>query len=206
VLGYAVIDIITSGPSPSADRIIELAIVHVDVEGNVTAEWETLVNPLRDLGSLRIRGIRPSDLALSPEFSKVAAELCGLLHGRIVVAHDALFTLAALTAELSRAGISHPELTGLSLCVGAMDSRTPGDQSSLGESASRRGIDMSTTYSARGYALVVAQILKSLMEYGIGDSAWGDARDRAEAAVWPGFTASGFSLTPRPRERSTVAG
>jgi DNA polymerase-3 subunit epsilon len=203
VQGYAVIDIVTSGPSPSQDRIIEVAIAHVDIEGHVTAVWETLVNPARTLGPLRVRGIRSSDLALAPEFQDVAGELCALIEGRVIVAHDADFPLGALSAELARVGIDHPPLGPISLCTMELIQRLVGGTPTLAECAAGLGVDMLGVYSAQGYALVVAKLLRDL----VGDRSLApvlrEARGLADATEWPSFVPSGFSLTPRPRDHSS---
>jgi hypothetical protein len=49
--GFAVIDLETTGLFPGGhDRIVELAVVHIDDQGLITGQWETLLNPGRDLG------------------------------------------------------------------------------------------------------------------------------------------------------------
>jgi DNA polymerase-3 subunit epsilon len=45
---YAIIDVETTGGSPSIDRIIEIAIVVYD-GANVTAQYSSLVNPRRNI-------------------------------------------------------------------------------------------------------------------------------------------------------------
>ena len=103
--GFAVIDIETTGLSPQSDRVIELAIVHVDPMGAETGRFETLINPGRDLGPQRRHGIRAGDVLGAPSFADVAAELIGLLDGRVAVAHHAAFVSRFLFAEFERSGI-----------------------------------------------------------------------------------------------------
>ncbi|MFD2353843.1 hypothetical protein ACFSTC_38125 [Nonomuraea ferruginea] len=51
----------TTGLRPSwHDRIVEVGVVLLDPRGLVTGEWSTLVNPERDLGPQRIRGLTAS--------------------------------------------------------------------------------------------------------------------------------------------------
>ncbi len=103
--GFAVIDFETTGLFPgSHDRVIELAVVHVSTDGRVEGEWETLVNPRRDLGPQRIHGIRSSDIVTAPPFEQIAGQLVQLLAGRVVVAHNASFDTRFLVAELQRSG------------------------------------------------------------------------------------------------------
>ncbi|WP_341952671.1 exonuclease domain-containing protein [Salinibacterium sp. TMP30] len=84
--GFAVIDFETTGLFAGGhDRVIEIAVVHVDAEGTVEGRWETLVNPQRDLGPQRIHQIRASDVVDAPTFTQIAAHLIELLAGRVLV-------------------------------------------------------------------------------------------------------------------------
>ena len=70
---YAVIDLETTGLNPDRhDRIVEIAIVHVDAAGDITYEWSTLVNPHRDMGPQHIHGISAADARRAPSFAQVA--------------------------------------------------------------------------------------------------------------------------------------
>jgi DNA polymerase III subunit epsilon len=54
--GFAVVDLETTGLYPSTDRVVEVAVVHVGCDGQVTAEFSTLINPGRNVGPTRITG------------------------------------------------------------------------------------------------------------------------------------------------------
>ncbi|TXK42153.1 hypothetical protein FR742_23595 [Nonomuraea sp. C10] len=87
--GYAVIDVETTGPRPSwHDRIVEVGVVLLDPRGLVTGEWSTLVNPERDLGPQRIRGLTAAGVRHAPTFKEIAGSLAGLLRGRVPVAQS----------------------------------------------------------------------------------------------------------------------
>ncbi|WP_409332303.1 exonuclease domain-containing protein [Trujillonella humicola] len=101
----AVIDVETTGLSPRTDRVVEIGVVLLDERGEVEAEFETLVNPGRDVGPTRLHGIRAGDVVEAPAFSDVAPYLRSLLTGRTVVAHNALFDLRFLAREFARAGL-----------------------------------------------------------------------------------------------------
>lgn len=48
--GFAVVDFETTGfNSRGSDRVVEVAVVHVDRRGKVTGKWQTVLNPERDL-------------------------------------------------------------------------------------------------------------------------------------------------------------
>ncbi|MBN1093321.1 DNA polymerase III [Blastococcus sp. TML/M2B] len=102
----AVIDVETTGLSPRTDRVLEVGIVLLDSRGEVEAEFETLLNPGRDVGPTAIHGIRAADVVDAPLFGDVAPHLRSLLAGRVVVAHNALFDLRFLAREFGRAGVS----------------------------------------------------------------------------------------------------
>src|ERR687886_2108778 len=89
VVTVAVLDVETTGLSPRTDRIVELGVVLLDDRGEVEAEFETLINPGRDVGPTHLHGIRAADVAEAPSFAEVAPYLRSLLSGRVVVAHNA---------------------------------------------------------------------------------------------------------------------
>src|SRR4051794_33011169 len=104
VVTVAVIDVETTGLSPRTDRVVEIGIVLLDERGEVEAEFETLVNPGRDVGPTGLHGIRAADVVEAPTFVEVAPYLRSLLAGRALVAHNALFDLPFLAREFARAG------------------------------------------------------------------------------------------------------
>ncbi|SES04520.1 exonuclease domain-containing protein [Lentzea albida] len=99
--GYAVVDVATTGPAPG-DRVIEVAVVHLDASGRRTDEWCTLVDPRRDFGPRH--GISPADVRGAPQFAGVAGELAARLSGRVFAAQDLTFCQGFLTAEYARLG------------------------------------------------------------------------------------------------------
>ena len=102
---YAVVDIETTGLSPALNhRILEVAVVLVDNVGNRVYEWDTLVNPVRDVGATEIHGLSAADVYSAPTFDQIAPELGSLLRGRVPVAHNLSFDAPFLAAEFARAG------------------------------------------------------------------------------------------------------
>ena len=102
---YAVIDVETTGLSPAQNhRILEVAVVLADDNGNLVDEWETLVNPLREVGAAEIHGLTAADVYAAPTFDEILPELVSLLSGRMLVAHNLAFDARFLAAEFARAG------------------------------------------------------------------------------------------------------
>ena len=58
---FAVIDVETTGLFPGRlDRVVEVAVVRATGDGEILDEFETLVNPGRDLGPSSLHGTRPA--------------------------------------------------------------------------------------------------------------------------------------------------
>jgi DNA polymerase-3 subunit epsilon len=101
------LDIETTGFG-SNHRVVEVAVVVFDPnENKILAEFETLVNPIRNVpaDSSSIHGLRAEDLSLAPTFEEIAGSLSEILSMGTLVAHNADFDLRFLNAEFSRFGI-----------------------------------------------------------------------------------------------------
>jgi DNA polymerase III subunit epsilon len=107
-LQFAVVDLETTGLFARAhDRVVEVGVV-VTQGGAQVAQYETLVNPERDLGPTEIHGVRGRDVVDAPRFPDIIGDLCAQLGGRILVAHNVRFDRDFLTAEFVRCGFSFP--------------------------------------------------------------------------------------------------
>jgi len=107
----AVIDVETTGLYPDHnDRILEIAVVALDANGDVEATFETLVNPRRDPGPVSIHGISARDLVDAPEFGDIAGHIADILSDRVVAAHNASFDIRFLGAEFRRIGAPLPQV------------------------------------------------------------------------------------------------
>ena len=109
-VGYAVVDLETTGLSPARDSILELGLVLTGPDGRIESEWSTLVRPPTgdgsaiEVGPTSIHGIVAADLEGAPRLSEIADLLVRDLAGRVVVAHHASFDLGFLTRALGRSG------------------------------------------------------------------------------------------------------
>lgn len=107
-MGFAVVDVETTGLSPSKDRVIEVAVVHLDIDGRIVGEFCTLIDPHRNVGPTHIHGITAADVTGAPTFATAAAVLWQQLSGRVLVAHNASFDVRFLNAEFGRCGVQLP--------------------------------------------------------------------------------------------------
>jgi len=94
---YAVVDVETTGLSPLADRVVEIACVLVDGD-RVVDRWATFVSPGIGIPAraTEIHGITDEMVAGAPPLPCVARELRERCGSRIVAAHNARFDLSFL--------------------------------------------------------------------------------------------------------------
>jgi DNA polymerase-3 subunit epsilon len=114
----AIIDVETTGLSPwRNDRIVEIGIVVMTPDGIVQNEYETLVNPCRDIGPSLIHHISASDVSEAPRFREIAGDiLCILANANVVAGHNVGFDMNFLVKEFERLGVAIPEIPVLCTC------------------------------------------------------------------------------------------
>jgi DNA polymerase-3 subunit epsilon len=101
---FAVVDTETTGTRLRGDRIMEVAVVHVE-DGVATTAADFLVNPQCAVSpwSTRVTGIRWEMLHEAPTFGDLAERIHEALAGRIFVAQNVRFDWRFVSAELQRA-------------------------------------------------------------------------------------------------------
>src|SRR3989338_1936697 len=97
------IDVETTGPRPTYDRIIEVGILRVE-NGNVVKEYKQLINPHIYLSPFiqLLTGISQNDLEEAPSFSDVRDELIEILDDATFVAHNVRFDYSFIRNEFKR--------------------------------------------------------------------------------------------------------
>ena len=108
-----VIDTETTGFGQT-DRIVEIAAITLDpVTWEPMDEYDTLVNPERDIGARHIHGITASMVDTAPTFSEIIAALARRLHGATLVAHNIPFDARMLGYEFDRLSVDFDAGSGL---------------------------------------------------------------------------------------------
>ena len=98
------------------DRIVEIATVTLDPRTlEPVDEYDTLVNPERDVGDVGVHGITASMLDAAPVFGEVAAAIARRIDGAILAAHNLPFDTRMLGYEFARMGVSFDG--GVGLCT-----------------------------------------------------------------------------------------
>ena len=101
-----ILDLETTGLSPSHNRITEIALIELSSNGEYE-EWSSLVNPNVEISSKieGLTGITNDMVRSAPSFASIAESLYARLAGKKLVAHNAAFDYVFLQAEFERVGI-----------------------------------------------------------------------------------------------------
>ena len=149
---FVVIDCETTGLGRS-DRIVEIAAVTLDARTlEPVDEYDTLINPGRDLGPVGLHGITASMVEAAPVFSEIASAFARRIHGATLVAHNLSFDTRMLMCEFERLGVSFDGGTGLCTL------RATGDK--LGVACTRFGIALNLQHRALTDARATAKLAR----------------------------------------------
>lgn len=207
-LGFAVIDVETTGLSPYSDRVLEVAVVRTDQCGRYIDEWTTLVNPSGPVGATHVHGITAADVRGAPRFVDLVGELNFLLTGRTIVAHNARFDMAFMRNEYERAGWMLPPVPVLCTMV-ASKTYLPGlAHRRLIDCCEAAGVEVRDAHSALGDARATAELLAFYLDPNAGRR---PAREhlelpaRAATVAWPRVPRTPVSIALRKTMRSGIA-
>ena len=157
----AVVDVETTGLSPwRHDRIVEIAVVLLSPDGEIEDEYESLVNPGRDVGPTSIHGITASDLIDAPPFAAIAGDLVALLrHACVLAGHNVSFDHNFLIGEFERLPAPFPEMPLFCTCRQLGRQNLAACCKELGIIVEDEGAFHSALFDARATAKIVARLL-----------------------------------------------
>lgn len=157
---FAIVDLETTGGTPSDSRIMEIGIVLMDGV-KVVDTFQSLVDPGQDIPPFiqNLTGIKPEMVSGKPQFSSIAEHVAELLQDRIFVAHNVLFDCKFMRAELKRCAIAYDPAR---LCTVKMSRHVfPGFPSySLHKLTESLGLADFNHHRALDDAMAAAEILK----------------------------------------------
>jgi DNA polymerase-3 subunit epsilon len=178
---YSVVDLELTGLDPSVHEIVSFAAV--TISGGRIQPRDSLyriVRPCRmpDADTIRIHGLRESDLAAAPRLDQVLDDLIAALTGRVLVAHAADIETGFLRSALEsrRLELRNPVIDTASLAlelrrlrrqpplrpVGDESSRAAVSSPGLSELARSLGLPVHRPHHADGDALTAAQVFLAL--------------------------------------------
>jgi DNA polymerase III subunit epsilon len=189
---YAVIDVETTGLRANwHDRIIEIAVVHLDERGRVQGDWSSLINPDRDLGPQQIHGISVAEAGRAPTFAQLAGEIVARLRGRTVVAHNLAFDALFLAAEFRRLGVTVPVDGRQGLCTMQLAPHfLPSAGRSLIDCRRAAGLPDHRAHSALHHAHAAADLLAHYLTITGAPPPWTPTLARCRALPWPALPAA----------------
>jgi DNA polymerase-3 subunit epsilon len=166
---FCVIDLETTGLNPEADEIISFATLQI--AGGLLrlddAHYQ-LIRPRRmpDAETIRIHGLRSSDLIGAPSLTEALDGLLEALAGRAVVAHVASVECGFLDAVLKDRGmrLSNPVVDTAALAMELLGRQGRRVADPIGLSALARALDLPVhrPHHADGDALTAAQVFLAL--------------------------------------------
>lgn len=156
---FSVLDVETTGLFPkNHDRIVEIGIVRINSNGDVLDEYESLINPQRDLGPTWLHGISAREAKRAPLFREIAGDILGLLKDTILIAHNARFDSNFIRCDFDRIGVNLPMLPSICTMRLAMLADPSVHCRKLGELCKHYGINVGRQHSAISDARSAAEL------------------------------------------------
>ena len=160
---YAIVDIETTGGSPSTSKITEIAIVITDGE-KVLDSYETLLFPEQNIpyNITALTGISNQMVAHSPKFFEVAKTVLSYLEGRTFVAHNVNFDYGFIKQEFKSLGYSYESEK---MCTVRLSRKAfPGLPSySLGKLCKSLGIILNNAHRAMADTKATVEVFHKIM-------------------------------------------
>ena len=186
--GFVVIDLETTGLSPKVDRVLEIAMIQTNVQGEPLAYWSSLINPQGPVGATEIHGITDSDVADSPTFESIAEDVIARLKGHAVSAHNARFDLGFLKNEFARTGWDLPYIPNVCTMEASRHFLPDLTQRRLSDCAMAIGLEVSNAHRALSDASATVSLLNYYLRREASEGSPLNLRSLASSAPsvqWP---------------------
>ncbi len=162
---FSVIDVETTGLFKK-DRIVEVGIVQIDDTGETLAEFETLVNPMRDIGNSDIHGIEARHVAEAPVFNEIAHTVLDFMRkSDIIVGHNFAFDWKMLGYEFDRLKYRLPDPVNGLCTMNVFQLIDPGCPRRLATLCSLYDIPLGAQHGAINDSRATAELLKMCLGY-----------------------------------------
>jgi DNA polymerase-3 subunit epsilon len=168
-ISFAVVDFETTGVNPETDRIVQLAAVVVNGEGEIVDSFDTVVKPESPTeyvhGAEHIHGISEAEVQGGMPLKEALRKLWSISEGNLFTAHNARFDLGFLHAESARVGLGgriYDYVDTLALARKTDEARTR--RHSLEALCEHYGIERARSHEAKADATATAELLMHLMK------------------------------------------
>ena len=207
-LSYVVVDVETTGGRAYAgDRITEIAAIVVK-GGEITQEFESLVNPQRPIPPMitSLTNITWNMVRNAPTFGDIAQDVASVLRGHVFVAHNAAFDWRFVSSEITRA--TGGRIDGRRLCTVKLARRVLPHlpRRSLDYLARYYDVEITQRHRAGGDARATARVLIRLLRELAhrGCDTWPELETLLQLAP-RGRRGRRRRALPRPMDRDTTA-
>ena len=160
---YAIVDIETTGLSPSNEKITEIAI-YIHDGHKIVNEFSTLINPEKKIPYriIHMTGINNQMVEGAPKFYEVAKQIVELTEGKIIVGHNVRFDYGFIRNEFKSLGYNYERKT---LDTVKLSSKLiPGRKSySLGKLCKDLEIENTARHRAAGDAMATTMLFELLL-------------------------------------------
>ena len=167
-VSFAVVDCETTGVNPETDRILQLAAIVVNGEGEIVEEFETVVKPESpsdyNHGAEHIHGISAEQVSQGMPLRQALEKLWDISEGNLFTAHNARFDINFIHAESKRVGLE--KQVDRYIDTLALSRRTDTEKErkhSLDALCEHYGIERERAHEAKADATATAQLLIHLM-------------------------------------------
>ena len=160
---YAIVDIETTGLSPSNEKITEIAIFIHDGD-KVVKEFSALINPEKKIPYriIQMTGINNQMVEDSPKFYEIAKQIVELTEGKIIVGHNVRFDYGFIRNEFKSLGYIYERKTLDTVKLSRK--LIPGRKSySLGKLCKDLQIENSARHRAAGDAMATVKLFELLL-------------------------------------------
>lgn len=173
---FVAFDTETTGLDLVEDRLLDVGALRFRL-GHEEREYASLVRPGRSIPdySIAIHHITEAMVVDAPAPAQVLAELCQVLDGAVLLAHNAPFDMAVLTLELKRQGLPVPDIMVLDTCVLAEALMPEEPTLKLGVLMKKFGSEEINNHRALPDARCAARLFEHVCSRaGGGKPTWGD--------------------------------
>ena len=161
-IDVAILDVETTGFS-RFDRIVEIAILRIDRQCRITREYQTLINPLQDVGPTHIHNVTATMVKDAPAFKDVARDILAFLPEKtLVVGHNVSFDLKFIERELS-AELGRPVRYNSFCTLKQSRKYLESPSYKLGEICRRYGISNDEAHAAMGDTKATLKLFEILL-------------------------------------------
>ena len=160
---FAVVDCEMTGFGPETQHLIEVAIIQLDLNGDVIDVWESLIcspdGSAGDEQTQQVHHITDAMLVDAPTFSEIAGDIAQRLDGACLVGYGISFDIAFL--RVAPGGPNYRFKNGKSLEVGRAC------QMKFDQAIAHHNVEIQNRHSALGDAAATASLFFKLLDYWI---------------------------------------